>query len=233
MRPTVHRSLTFITTFVVGVVLSAVTFYLFSPSGQVRPIDLNDDSRPPAVILVDTTPDSHIRKVDFTNFDYPGLQGMPRHLKVRDGKRPPKRRDWVGRPFDISLSIGDVTYGDVTGDGEEDAIVDLGWETGGTADLSLVYIYTINNAKLRLLWAFETGDRSDGGMKSVYALDGGLVIELFGKDKFIGRDLYAFDGVHLADCCPVLFTRTRYVWKGRGFRRIGSEVLSYNPEQAQ
>ena len=231
MKPTLLRSLTFVVTFVIGVVLSALALYLLSTKSDVRPIGIEVDERhEPQVIIVDTTPDSPIRRVDFRNFDYPGLDDTPRTLKVRDGKRPPKRRDWVGRPVDISLSVGDVTYGDVTGDGQEDAIVDLCWETGGTAQLDVIYIYSMTKTKLRLLWAFETGDRADGGVKNVFARDGVLVIDLFGKDKIIGTNLFASDGMNTGLCCPVVFTRTQYVLKGRRFRRIRSEVLPYNPE---
>lgn len=231
MRPTVLGSLTFVVAFVMGVVLSALALYLLSTKSDVAPISIEDNQQHvPDVIIVDPTPNSPIRSVDFRNFDYPGLPGTPRTLKVRDGKRPPTRIDSIGRPLDISLSVADVTYGDVTGDGDEDAIVDLSWETGGTAQLDLIYIYTMNKSKVRLLWAFEGGDRTDGGVKRVFAGDGGLVVELFGKDKIIGSDLYAPDGVHTGLCCPVLFTRTQYVWKGGRFRRLRSEVVPHKPE---
>lgn len=229
MKPTLLRSLTFVTAFVTGVVLSAVALYLLSTKSDVAPIRI-EDNRVPDVIVANTTPESAIRRVDFYNFDYPELEDKPRTLKVRNGKRPPKRRDSVGRPLDISLTVASVTYGDVTGDGDEEAIVDLSWETGGTAQVDSIYIYTMNKSRLRLLWTFDGGDRTDGGVKSVFADHGGLVIELFGKDKIIGHDLYAPDGIHTGLCCPVVFTRTAYAWKAGRFRQVRSEVLPYKPE---
>jgi hypothetical protein len=48
-----------------------------------------------------------------------------------------------------------------------------------------------------------------------------LVIELEGKNKYIGGDLYADDGTSQGDCCPTMYTRTRYKWNGRRFVRQG------------
>ena len=81
----------------------------------------------------------------------------------------------------------------------------------------------------KVAWAFETGDRADGGYKKVSAENGELVVELQGKNKVIGRDLYADDGTHTGLCCPTHFTRTRYKWAHNRFRQTGkSEVLPLN-----
>ena len=71
----------------------------------------------------------------------------------------------------------------------------------------------------QLLWAFETGDRADGGLKRVFAENGELLVELHGKDKIIGRNLYEDDGADTGDCCPAHFTRTRYTWSRNRFRQ--------------
>ena len=77
-----------------------------------------------------------------------------------------------------------------------------------------------------MLWAFETGDRADGGYKNVFAENGQLVVELYGKDKIIGTNLYKDDGTKNGACCPSYFTRTRYEWVKNRFRQQGmSEVL--------
>src|SRR5260370_23716551 len=77
----------------------------------------------------------------------------------------------------------------------------------------------------KLLWDFDTGDRADGGLRQVYADNGQLVIELFGKDGVIGGQLYkGEEGL----CCPSSFTRTRYKWTSKHFQEIGTEVLD-NP----
>ena len=222
MKLTLAQSLTFITTFVVGIAISTLVVSLSSENGDVAAIQIpeNNQSQPVLGFVEFTRLDSPIRRVDFDNFDYPGLPGLPLYLRVRNGKRPPKRRDAIGRPLDISLVLADVTYGDVTGDGQDDAIVDLGWETGGTASADLIYIFTMRKTNPHLLWAFKTGDRADGGCRNVFAENGLLIVELLGKDKIIGKNLYADDGTHSGLCCPTVFTRSRYRWIGNRFRLL-------------
>jgi hypothetical protein len=115
-----------------------------------------------------------------------------------------------------------IAYGDVTADGVEEAMAALSVENQGSAISHYVYIFSIDRGKLTLLWAFETGDRADGGLRQVYAENGQLVIELFGKDRIIGTELYRGDeGL----CCPSSFTRARYTWTGKNFQQVSKEVL--------
>ena len=176
---------------------------------------------------------SPIRSVDFANFTYPSkgadLTDSSKAAKgnaytLRQGELPPKfgARNQL---LNVWLKFGSVVYGDLTGDGHEEAIVNLSWVTGGSAMPSLIYVYTLRKGRPKLLWAFETGDRADGGLKAVYAANGELVLELYGKDKIIGRDLYADDGTKNGDCCPTFFTRTRYLWRGGHFVRHGQAEL--------
>ncbi len=138
------------------------------------------------------------------------MAGEQGGFRLRNGELLPKQRTASGRPLDKWLKLADVEYGDVTGDGNEEAIIDLGWITGGSAIPDLIYIYTLRNAHPKVLWAFETGDRADGGYMNVYADNGELLVELAGKDKIIGKNLYEDDGTKNGVCCPTFFTRTRY-----------------------
>jgi hypothetical protein len=113
----------------------------------------------------------------------------------------------------------------VTGDGEEEAMVVLPLESRGSAIPYYVYIFTLEQGQPKLLWNFETGDRADGGLKQIYAENGELVIELYGKDRVIGGDLYKGDeGL----CCPSSFTRALYKWTGKGFQLAGKESLPHS-----
>jgi len=156
---------------------------------------------------------STIRSVDFDNLPYPNFP---------DYSGPEKKR--------MTLKAGEggpnfINYGDVTGDGIEDAMVALESPTRGSAVVDYVYIFTIENGKPQLVWDFETGDRADGGLRNVYPENGHLVIELFGKGRVIGGQLYRGDeGL----CCPSSITRTRYKWTGKRFEEISREVLE-NP----
>ena len=126
------------------------------------------------------------------------------------------------------MTVGPVEYGDVTGDGSEEAIIVLYAELGGTESAEDVFIYTLRNRMPVLLWKFATGDRAEGGLRRIYADNGELVVELAGKDKIIGRDLYADDGTSSGLCCPTLFTRTRYQWSNGRFRQRGeAEILPF------
>ena len=127
------------------------------------------------------------------------------------------------------MDVAPIEYGDVTGDGREEAMVVLYAEVGGTSSSSDVFIYTLRDARPVLLWKFATGDRADGGLRRIYAENGQLVVELAGKNKIIGSDLYAPDGTRTGACCPSVFTRTRYKWiRGRFVRSGESEVLPFN-----
>src|SRR2546425_1142334 len=131
----------------------------------------------------------------------------------------------IRRPPRSTLFPYTTLFRSITGDGDEDAMVALGIDNHGSAIPDYVYIFTIEKGKAKLIWDFETGDRADGGLRNVYADNGQLVIELFGKDRVIGGQLYTGEeGL----CCPSSFTRTRYKWTGKHFEEVGRETLD-NP----
>lgn len=126
------------------------------------------------------------------------------------------------------MDVAPIEYGDVTGDGREEAMVVLYAEVGGTESSNDVFIYTLKNGGPALLWKFATGDRADGGLRRIYGENGQLVVELAGKNKNIGGDVYATDGTSTGACCPTVFTRTKYKWvRGRFVRSGKSEVLPF------
>jgi hypothetical protein len=158
-------------------------------------------------------PNSPIRRIDFGNVAYPNYPDYETgtNITLKRGE---------------AIPVG-LNFGDLTGDGAEEAMAILSTDTGfGTAIVYRVYIFTLSNGKLKLLWDFDTGDRADGGVRDVYADRGGLVIELYGKDRVVGGERY---GGEEAMCCPSTFTRTRYHWLGGKFKQISSEVLP-NPD---
>jgi hypothetical protein len=156
-----------------------------------------------------------IRQVDFKNFTYPLSGPLLGHGELR----------WLGDPKDryskqkpIHLVNGDdltgftlqsVAYADVTGDGNEDAIVVLLYQTGGTQNTHYVYIYSLAAGKSKLLAYCHTGDRADLGLYKVYGERGNLVFELLDPRKSEG------------DCCSSGFVRTQYRWDGSRFEAVG------------
>jgi hypothetical protein len=171
---------------------------------------------------------SDIRKVDFANFHYHGSIGLfaavenpTRSFALRGGKSGDRR---------YGMALAEVTYGDLTGDGRDEAIVTLSCRSEGSAAISHVYIFTLRHNRPTIMWAFEGGDRAWGGLRHAYAQNGQLVVELFGRGTHIGGDLTSTESVGL--CCPRSFTRARYRWRKGAFRRRGDfEVLS-NPMAA-
>jgi hypothetical protein len=119
-----------------------------------------------------------IRSIDFSNFTYPRTKDLTEPGKpqgsfvLMDGDLPDK-------PGQVGMSLHSIIYADVTGDGAEDAIVVLEVDTtNGTAIPHAVYLYTLRDKQPQLLWAFDTGDRADGGLRNIYADQGDLVVEL-------------------------------------------------------
>ena len=169
------------------------------------------------------TPNSPVRSIDFENFTYPAkpiYSEGERSFTLRNGKYQGRLSDGADIPYPVSLAA--LRYGDITSDGNEEAMVVLFENVKGTAIPYYVYIYGLDDNRSKLLWAFKTGDRADGGLRQVYAENGELVIELYGKGTRVGGKLYGTEG---GACCPSSFTRTRYQWRGNRFRQKGKEVL--------
>ena len=176
--------------------------------------------------------ESAIRKIDFKNFTYPELPTKKCSMKqvsLLNGRY--EAPETIPRKIPSvdcwSVVVGPVAYGDVTGDGEEEAIVDLYAELGGTEGSQDIYIYTFRDGKPVLLWKFATGDRADGGPRRIYAENGELVVELFGVGTAPGKKLYGTEDVGMAT--PKHYTRTKYKWVGKRFRQHGPQEIFTNP----
>ena len=126
----------------------------------------------------------------------------------------------------IGLSYVTTKYLDVTGDGQDEAIVILKIETGGSAIPQIGYVFEWKTGKPELIWPFRTGDRADGGLKDIRVENGLLTIELYGQDRFI---LGQTETGKITDdreqlCCPTFFTRTAYKWNGNAFLMQGKRL---------
>jgi hypothetical protein len=163
-----------------------------------------------------STADSPIRSIDFRNFTYPFTEGLidpinpKRTFTLKNGELP-ETRNKQGLVDEMGIYLGNVIYGDVTNDNQEDAIVTISILTGGSATPQIVYVFTLENNRPKQLWAFSTGDRADKGLRKVYAENGQLVIELNSPIDSKG------------DCCPVFFTRSKYRWTGKNFQEVENQ----------
>jgi hypothetical protein len=147
---------------------------------------------------------------------------------LKDGLFP-ETRDKQGYVVGSGVGLSEVIYGDVTGDGQEEAIVVLLFLTWGSSMPRCVYIYAWDQQRPKFLWAFDTGDRAYGGLRHIMAENGRLLVELYGNGKIIGKDLYAEDKTNRGACCPTLFTRARYKWTGNRFRLASKPKVLPNP----
>lgn len=165
-------------------------------------------------------PNQAIRSVDFANFAFPWLRELGdsgKTFALRSGELKPTQ-DKNGMVEEMGVTLQSIVYGDVTGDGGEEAMVVLSMVTGGSAIPHATYIYELADGKPKLLWAFSTGDRAGGGLRRVYAEKSELVIERYSPVNSKG------------DCCPTLFTRARYKWQGKHFEQGGNEEALPNSE---
>jgi hypothetical protein len=117
-----------------------------------------------------------IRRVDFANFTY-SFDEAP--LTLHDG------RGVSGNPdLPLTFSKVEVSYGDLTGDGVEEAAVTLRFGGG-----SIVYVYGIEGGAPKPLGAFGPHYALDAPLKSVAIKDGTLVESLRG-----GELVWRWDG---------------------------------------
>lgn len=216
--------------------------FLFSGCGSVSeeanaPAVSNDNQAaqsPPTLLNVEKneTSTSPIGKYDFKNYTYPlpiGWQGAGmREVTLENGVYP-MNKEHVGASY-----VG-TKFGDVTGDGQEEAMVVVRIDTGGSANPQIVYIFEWKDDKPEMIWYFRTGDRADGGIKDLRAENGELVLQLYGQDRYlIGQlETMRIQGDVEQICCPIYFTRTRYKWDGANFKLQGKrETYSLEDKNA-
>jgi len=171
----------------------------------------------------DSKTKSPLGEFDFKNFTYP----LPRGWQDRDGKdlvlENGKRRMTKEK---IGMSYVTTKFFDVTDDGKDEAFVILKVTTGSIAIPQIVYIFEWKEEKPEMIWYFGTGDRADGGLKKLYSEDGELIIELFGRDRYIFNQMVTSEivGDDQRLCCPTDFTRNRYKKVGKKFVRQGDRL---------
>lgn len=126
----------------------------------------------------------------------------------------------------IGMTFVTVKYFDVTGDGQDEAIVVLKIETAGSAIPQVAYVFEWKDDKPELIWHFRTGDRADGGLKDIRPEDGRVIVELYGQDRFILGEVETgkVTGDEEQLCCPTYFTRSFYKWNGGTFLREGKRL---------
>lgn len=167
-----------------------------------------------------TAKENDIQAIDFRNYAFP-WNGLPHdtpmtwhwiastprsRVKLTNGVHRFTRlhQPELLREHAPMLSFDFVTYGDLDGDGIDEAAVAINYSTGGTANWDYLYIYKFVGKSVRLLARLESGSRAAGGLIKAAIKDGVLVLDFYDFKRRIG------------DCCSDGFIRVRYRWiKGR------------------
>lgn len=141
-----------------------------------------------------------IGKVDFNNFTYQPYCAGEKAAKVtvKDGEFS-KETQQDGYTDRFYFKVFSVTYGDLTGDGRDEAIVLTVCNTGGTGNFSEGFIYTLKFGKPSLLARIEGGDRAHDGLRSAVVEDGLLLL--------VERNDAGEAG---GACCPEFVVTTKY-----------------------
>jgi hypothetical protein len=108
------------------------------------------------------------------------------------------------------IRVDSVAYGDLVGDGNEEAVVSLNYSTGGTANWDYLYVYMLKNGRPTLLGRMQTGSRGYGGLIKAAVQNGFLVVDFADKDRRVG------------DCCSEGYIRVRYRWQKESFVEVGT-----------
>jgi hypothetical protein len=168
---------------------------------------------------------SQIRKIDFRNFTYSGIW-LKGNFHLKDGKAEAESEG-----CHTEYTYKNVDYLDFTGDGKEEALVQIEDLTacGSSGVSTYYYIYTMKYNRPRLLWKFSTGSEAHGGLKDFRLKGKELVFELYGDYRIRGAKAKAatYPKFCCPDCCPKKYTRLHVAWNGQRIRQTKVEVFPF------
>ena len=170
-----------------------------------------------------------IRSLDFKNFSFEWDNAMkkspsyaPWHwltslpqsrIHVENGSHRfyEKNQSQFERVVAPLVSVEGVVFGDVDGDGVEDAAVHLNYSTGGTLNWDYLYVYRESSSGPKLLGILKAGSRADGGLLRDRTLiqNGLLTLDFADAERRVG------------DCCSEGYIRVRYRWRDGAFVEEG------------
>ncbi len=160
-----------------------------------------------------------IRQVDFKNFTYQ-IEG--KRIRLQNGEYNGREHWRFDRNFQTRRDH--IAYGDLTGDGKEEAVIVLAHNIADTNTiLQYGYIYTIKNGQIAKLADFQGGD-------------GGCSME---GEECILINVKIEDGILIVDravptaddsrCCPSMYRSTKYRYDSSRLIEIGKTSLKRMP----
>ncbi|MDQ5827131.1 MAG: hypothetical protein M3441_23455 [Chloroflexota bacterium] len=123
--------------------------------------------------------------------------------------------------------LADLNYGDLTGDGIEEAIVTLGIWSQGTSRHHCIFVYKMSPKKPERIWVYETGDRAYQGYRRAFSENGNLIVELYKPATLM------VDGRPKELSTSTTYTRDSYQFKDGRFEKIKSEELPNTKEEGK
>jgi hypothetical protein len=109
----------------------------------------------------------------------------------------PRNRDALEGIYPL-LRVNSVTYGDLQGDGAEEAAVHLNYSTGGTSNWDFLYLCRLRDNVPKLFAILQSGSRGSGGLVRVSMTNGILALDFADEERRLG------------DCCSEGYIRVRY-----------------------
>ncbi|HUQ01759.1 MAG TPA: hypothetical protein VM261_04650 [Kofleriaceae bacterium] len=157
-----------------------------------------------------------VRSIDWLNRTYEGADmgnvtvenGVYEYAMDGDGNvvaadyQPTDPDEYVERG---SYEISKPLFGDVTGDGAEEAVLVIYFNGGGTGRFTGIDVYGIRDGKETVIGSIPGGDRGDGGIDDV---------QLEGKVIVVAR-MMSLEGD--GACCPSKLQHERWSWDGKSF----------------
>jgi hypothetical protein len=104
-----------------------------------------------------------------------------------------------------SFMVSPPVYGDVTGDGVEEAIIISTENSGGTGRFDAIDVYAIRGGQPVVIGGIPGGDRGDGGIAEAKVEGGVIVVWRMASQEEDGA------------CCPSKVQVERWSWKGDAF----------------
>ena len=146
---------------------------------------------------------------------------------MRDGEMKVDAASNIDR---LRAGLPNVSYADLTGDGKEEAIITVVTNFDPNGSVACIFVYTLRGGEPKLLWSHETGDRADGGLRSIKVEGFDLVVEQYDIKFDSAKGRYE-EGTAL--CCPKRFIRSHYRWDGEHFEKSKSETLPNEYDNAR
>ena len=144
------------------------------------------------MLLLAAAPAADIHKTDFRSFTYrPSCADFESSeanvpVTVTGGRFEGKPgTDLEGTFFEVQQ----VLYGDLDGDGRDEAVVRTLCNTGGTGQFDEGFVYGMKDGKPALRGRIQGGDRAAGGVRCIRFEGGALKVERVGNDSGAARGI--------------------------------------------